>query len=134
MTTIQVQTELSLDTLLHSLRQLNLNDLDLIERETALLRARQIAPSLPQIEAELLLKINQSVISEETRRRCAELTAKSRQGMITAVEEVELMALVDEIELINAGRVEALVRLAKIRRASLDELIIDLQLQPLSYE
>jgi hypothetical protein len=132
--TIHVQTELSLETLLNSLRQLNLKELELVERETAVLRAQQIAPSLSQAEADLLLKINQGTISRQTRARCAELTARSRAETLTASEEAELMTLVDEIERLNAERMGYLVHLAKLRQVTLDELMITLELSPFSYE
>ena len=119
MTTIHVQTQLSLDDLLHGLRQLDLNGLERVERETALLRAQQLAPNLPQAEADLLLKINQGVVPTKTRTRCAALTAKARQGTITPNERAELMKLVDEIELRNAERMGHLTRLASLRQLPL---------------
>jgi len=134
MTTIHVQTQLSLDDLLHSLRQLDLNELERVERETALLRAQQLAPNLPQVEADLLLKINEGVVPAKTRAQCAALTAKARQGTITPEERAELMKLVDEIELRNAKRIGYLTRLASLRQLSLDDLMQRLELGPLAYE
>lgn len=134
MTTIHVQTQLSLDDLLHGLRQLDLNGLERVERETALLRAQQLAPNLPQAEADLLLKINEGVVPTKTRTQCAALTAKARQGTITPEERAELMKLVDEIELHNAKRIGYLTRLASLRQLSLDDLMQRLELGPLAYE
>ena len=134
MTTIHVQTQLSLDDLLHGLRQLDLNGLERVERETALLRAQQLAPNLPQAEADLLFKINQGVVPTKTRTRCAALTAKARQGTITPNERAELMKLVDEIELRNAERMGHLTRLASLRQLPLDVLMQRLELGPLAYE
>jgi hypothetical protein len=134
MTTIQVQTELSLTTLLNSLKQLTPNELNEVAKYSALLRARRLAPSLSQEEAELLLKINQGVVPSEIRTRCATLTKKSRQGIITEREHAELMDLVDQIELLNAKRMEYLVQLAHLRQTTLPALMDDLELKPLSYE
>ncbi|VAW42952.1 hypothetical protein MNBD_CHLOROFLEXI01-2494 [hydrothermal vent metagenome] len=132
MTTIQVQTQLSLKTLLNSLRQLTPNELNEVSKQTALLRARRLAPNLPQKEAELLLKINQGIIPEGTRARCAALTKKSRQGNLTDEEQSELMTLVNQIELLNAKRIEYLAQLASLRKTTLSELMDDLELKPLS--
>ncbi len=133
MTTIQVQTQLSLTTLLNSLKQLTPNELNEVSKQTALLRARRLAPNLPQKEAELLLKINQGIIPEETRVRCAILTKKSHQGNLTDEEQSELMTLVNQIELLNAKRIEYLAQLASLRKTTLSELMDDLELKPLSY-
>lgn len=133
MTTIEVQTQLSLTALLNSLKQLTPNELNEVSKQTALLRARHLAPSLPQQEAELLLKINQGIISEETRIRCAALSEKSRQGTLTDEEQSELAALVDQIELLNAKRIEYLAQLAQLRETTLADLMNDLELKPLSY-
>lgn len=133
MTTITVQPKLSLTTLLNSLKQLTSNELKEIMQQTALLRARRLAPSLPQQEAQLLFKINQGIIPAETRARCAELTKKSRQDNITNEEQDELMALVDEIEMLNAKRIEYLAQLAQLRQTTLSALMGDLELKPLSY-
>ena len=133
MTTIQVQTQLSLTTLLNSLKQLTPDELKEVSKQTALLHARHLAPSLPQEEAELLLKINQGIIPEEIRARCATLTEKSRQGSITDEEKAELIVLVDQIELLNAKRIEYLVQLAQLRQITLSALMDELELKPLSY-
>ncbi len=133
MTTITVQPQPSLTTLLNSLKQLTSNELKEILQQTALLHARRLAPSLPQQEAQLLLKINQGIVPAETRDRCAELTKKSRQGNLTNEEQDELMALVDEIEMLNAKRIEYLAQLAQLRQTTLSALMGDLELKPLSY-
>lgn len=133
MTTIQVQTQLPLKTLLRSLAQLNLNELQAVSKQTALLRARRAAPSLPEEEAQLLLKINQGVIPQNTRIQCAALTKKSRQGHISKQEQIELNALVDEIELLNAERIGYLAELSQLRQVSLPALMDKLEIQPLSY-
>ena len=133
MTMIRVQPKLSLATLLDSLKQFTSNELKEILQQTALLRARRLAPSLPQQEAQLLFKINQGIIPAETRARCAALTEKSRQGNITNQEQDELMALVDEIEVRNAKRIEYLAQLAQLRQTTLPALMGALELEPLSY-
>ncbi len=133
MTTIQIQTELSLSALLSSLKQLTPNELNEVSKQTALLRARHLTPTLPQAEEELLLKINQGVISEKIRSRCAILTKKSRQGNLTNEEQSELATLVDQIELLNAERMGYLTQLAHLRKTTLADLMDELELNPLSY-
>jgi len=134
MTMIQMQTQVPLETLLHSLRQLNSGELEQVVERAALLRAQRRAPSLGEAESDLLLKINQGIVSAEVKERCAFLTNKSRQGNITAEEQAELMTLVDEIELLNAERTNYLIQLAQLRHTSLDDLLQTLEITPLHYE
>lgn len=131
---IQMQTQVPLETLLQSLRQLNSGELEKVVEQAALLRARRRAPSLTKAESDLLLKINQGVVSVEVKDRCAFLTHKSRQGNITPEEQAELIALVDEIELLNADRMNYLIQLAQLRHTSLDNLLQTLEITPLHYE
>ncbi len=133
MTTIQVETQLPLKTLLQSLTQLSLDELQAVSKQASLLRARHFAPSLPKKEAQLLLKINQGVVPEETSVQCAALSEKSRQGSITDEEQRQLNALVDEIELLNAERIGYLVQLAQLRQTTLPALMDELEIKPLSY-
>ena len=134
MTMIQMQTQVPLETLLHSLRQLNSGELEQVVERAALLRAQRRAPSLSQAESDLLLKINQGVVPAEVKERCALLTHKSQHGNITAEEQAELMDLVDEIELLNAERMNYLIQLAQLRHTSLDDLLQTLEITPLHYE
>lgn len=83
---------------------------------------------------QLLLKINQGVIPTDVKARCAALTDKARQGEITPEEQAELMQLVDQIELLNAERMNYLFQLAQLRHTSLDELLQTLEITPLRYE
>lgn len=134
MTMIQMQTQVPLETLLHSLRQLNSGELEQVLERAALLRAQRRAPSLSKAESDLLLKINQGVVPAEVKERCTFLTQKSRQGNITTEEQIELTSLVDEIELLNAERMNYLIQLAQLRRTSLDDLLQTLEITPLHYE
>ena len=134
MTTLQVQTQLSLDDLLNGLQQLPLDDLERVKRETILLYARQVTPNLPQVEADLLFNISQGIVPETTRTRCTKLTQKARQEGLTDAEQTELEALIDEIELLNAERMAHLVQLAQLRQLPLDQLMSELEIEPLSYE
>lgn len=134
MTTIQVQSQVTFDTLLDSLQQLSPNELDQLTHHIIRLQARRKYPSLSQAEADLLLKINQGVVPERILQRCKELTAKVHNESISQIEHDELMELVDEIEQLNAQRLDYLAQLARLRQATLSELMKTLEITPLSYE
>jgi hypothetical protein len=80
---------------------------------------------LPQAESELLLKINQEFPSE-LRKRYNELTAKRDAETLTPDEYDELLRLTDQIEMLQARRIEYLSELASIRKVSLPKLMDDL--------
>lgn len=131
MSTIQV--ELPFDTLLTSLQQLNAEELTELAQHAARLGAQHQAHSLTQAETDLLLEINQGIVSPAMDRRCAELTKKQRAAGLSDQEQAELMTLVDEIELLNARRLGYLVELANIRQISVNELMASLQIKSLTY-
>ena len=133
MTTIQVQSQLSFDTLLKSLQQLSTEELAQLTRHAARLEAQRKARSLSEAEATLLLEINRGVVPADFQQRCAALTAKARAGAITGEEHAELMALVDEIEQLNAQRLNYLAQLAQLRGVTPNELMDTLEIAPLSY-
>lgn len=134
MTTIQIQTQLSFETLLNSLQQLEPAELDQLANATSLIRAKKRAPNLTAVETELLQKIQNSTISLETRQRCSELTDAQRKRPLSAPERQELANLIDQMELINAQRLKHLIALAELRQITLDEIMRQLEIKPFSYE
>ena len=131
MTMIQIQ--LPFDTLLSYLQQLNAQELAQLVQHAARLQAQRRAPSLSQVETELLLNINQSVVPLAILQRCAELTKQQRTQRLSTKEQAELMTLVDEIELINAKRLGYLAELATIRQTTPEELMRRLGVNAITY-
>jgi transcription initiation factor IIF auxiliary subunit len=132
MTTIQIP--LPFDTLLKNLPQLNAQELTQLVQHAARLQAQRRAPSLSQAETDLLLNISRCAILPATQQRCAELTRRQRTQLgLVQLEQDELMALVDEIEEVNARRMGYLVELAHIRQISVDELMQRLEIRPITY-
>lgn len=132
MTTIQLQSQISLDALIGGVEQLNTADLEWLTNQILALRAKRRAPSLPHKEAELLQKINQG-LPAATQQRFDLLTAKRRAETLTEEEYEELLQLVDEIELRDAKRVEYLAELAQLRNLSLRTLMQQLDIRPPAY-
>ena len=131
MTTIQIQ--LPFDALLKNLPQLNNQELAQLVQTAARLQAQRRAPSLTQVETELLLNINQSSVAAPTLLRCADLTNRQRAKGLSESEQVQLSALVDEIELVNARRLSFLAELAQINEVSIEEMMQRLDIQPITY-
>jgi uncharacterized protein with von Willebrand factor type A (vWA) domain len=69
---------------------------------------------LPRTEAELLERINER-LPKSTRTRYHELQAKRDAETLTDAKHAELIRLVNEVEILNARRLEAVAELAKLR-------------------
>ncbi|MBS1253352.1 MAG: hypothetical protein MAG451_02401 [Anaerolineales bacterium] len=125
MPTVQVEAQLSSDELLEAVGQLSLSELEQFVHRVIALQARRKAPSLPQAEVELLLRINRG-IPPDIQERYDELIAKRRAETLTPDEYSELLRLGDEVEKLEARRVEYLAELARLRKTSLTALMEDL--------
>jgi len=123
------EAHLSPEELLRASTQLAASELDRLVSQLLSLRARRSAPSLPERETELLMKINQG-LPAELDRRYRELIGKRDEGTLSSAEHQKLLRLTDEVEGYNVERVEHLVELAKLRKTSLGELVEELGLHP----
>jgi hypothetical protein len=126
------QIELDVDELLRGVATLDMKTLDLFTERLLALRARRRAPNLSRSESELLQKINKPVPGA-VRERFNLLNEKLQDETISPEEHQEFLQLVDQIELADAGRVQCLLELARLRRVSLDVLLQDLGIHPPAY-
>jgi hypothetical protein len=88
--------------------------------------------SLSNTETELLQQINLG-LPQETWQHYHQLIAKRRSETLSPVEQETLIRLTDEIEIANAHRMSALVRLAQYRETSLEALMDELGIKPPTY-
>lgn len=132
MPTIHIEADLSSDQLLSAARQLPRREFDQFVTRVLSLRAERSAPVLPAAESELLLKINHPV-PDDLQRRYDELLARRDARTLTSEEHQELLALTDQVEILEAERMKHLIELAQLRRITLDELMNQLGLQPPFY-
>ncbi len=128
----EVRSQVFLNNLLKGVAQLDTNDLEQFVSRVLTLRARRIAPSLSKQEAEMLEKINQG-LPPDTQRRCNELTEKRQTETLTREEQQELLVLIEHIELADAERVQALIRLAQLRNVSVTALMSTLNIHQPAY-
>ena len=82
-------------------------------------------------EAELLLKINLG-ISEEEWNHFYQLLEKRDMEIMTPQEHRELIDLTEKIEKANTRRMQYLTELALLKNISLDQLMNDLGIEPIS--
>lgn len=132
MPTIQIEATLSAEQLLNAARQMPRRELYHFVEQVLLLRAQQERGALPAAEAELLAQINQPVPAD-LQTRYDELLARRDASTLTPTEQQELLRLTDQVELLEAERMKHLIELARLRQVSLDEVMKQLGLPPLSY-
>lgn len=82
---------------------------------------------LPAAEAALLERINDP-LPEATWARYAALKEKRDKATLTDAEHAELIALVNQVEIWNARRLEAVAELAKLRGVRFPDLVKELGL------
>ena len=75
-------------------------------------------PGLDEKESQLLQKINRG-LSPETWQHYRDLIEKRHQETLTPEEQNQLIQISDQLEELNASRMEPLVELAQIRQISL---------------
>ena len=132
MTIIQREAQVSSDSLLKAVEQLNTEDLDEFTINVLKLRAQRQAHGLPTVEAELIEKINQT-LSAQTQQRFEDLNARRRAHTLTREEHTELLDLIQQTEALNVRRIEALVTLAQLRKTSLKALMKKLGIKAPQY-
>ncbi|MCP4754654.1 MAG: STAS/SEC14 domain-containing protein [Proteobacteria bacterium] len=119
--------------LLEAAADLNFSDLDQFVSQVIQMRARRQTRVLPKAEADLLLRINQG-IPGEIKERYDRLCAGRDDESLTTEEYAELLRLSDEIETVQARRIQDLADLADIRKVPLTKLMEEIGIQPPSHE
>ena len=131
MATVPIEVRISTEQLLQAVEQLPPEDLSAFVEQVLVLRAQRNRPRLGEVEAGLLLQINQGILAEQ--RRFAVLVARRQDGLITPDELHELKNLAEQIEQQDVQRLAALDELARLRGVSLRELMVTLGIQPPPY-
>jgi len=132
MPVVQLKAELSSEQLLKAVAQMSQSELDRFIAQVVAMRPRPKGRILSRVESKLLLKINQG-IPTELQRRYNELIAKRQEMTLTPGEYSELLQLTDQVEMLDAKRVEYLTELARIRNKPLTILMDELGIQPPAY-
>ncbi len=128
----EVRPQISLDELLSDVAQLDTPALERFISQVLTVRARRLAPCVPQGEAALLEKINAGV-PQAVRQRHDALSARRRAETLTSEEHQELLTLIDRTEQVDAERARALADLARLRKISVPELMAALGISPPDY-
>ncbi len=118
-----------LNNIYKSLSILNITELEQVMQEVINLRRKKLPTVLSQNESELLKKINIGV-PDVIQKRYNFLVKKRKDEAINAEEYQELLELTTYMENLGVKRLEYLLELAKLRNLSVDEIVVQLQLNP----
>ncbi len=122
MLVLQVEARISPEQLLQAVDQMSPDELAAFARRVVELRARRVAPFLSNDESPLLERIN-GALPLAHRARYAALAAQRSEAPLSEAEHVELIALSDELEAIDADRIAAIAELAQLRGLSLGQMM-----------
>lgn len=129
MTTIQLNSQVTLTELLKGVEQLSTPDLAYFVDRVLAVQAQRSAPHLSLDETKLLFEINQGLSAQE-QQLFDELSAKRRAELLTSAEHETLLGLLDKIEQLDVQRIQKLTQLARLRQVPIRELMKQLQLKP----
>jgi replication-associated recombination protein RarA len=132
MSTVKVEVQMLSRDLIKAVKQLSQEDLEQFVSQVIKLQAQRKATSLPKNEAELLMKINQGIPSD-TQKVYNDLIVKREAETLTVEEHQHLLLLTEQVEKLQAQRVQYLVELASIRGVSLSTLMDDLGIEMPQY-
>ncbi|AFZ23416.1 hypothetical protein Cylst_1106 [Cylindrospermum stagnale PCC 7417] len=132
MSTVKVEVQLSSEELLKAVEQLSHADLEKFVSQVISLQAQRKASRLPADEAELLIKINQGIPSD-IQTIYDKLITKRQAETLTTEEHRELLGLTEQMEKLQAQRIEYLAELARLRGISLTVLMENLGIQTQIY-
>lgn len=84
-------------------------------------------------QRELLRLINQTVLPEEKRLLYLQLVQKLEDDIISESEHQRFLALTEEEEALRNERVKLLIELAQLKNMPLNQLLLELGLQPVGH-
>ncbi len=132
MSTIEAHSQQPVNDLLHSVAHLETEELEQFVSKVLFIRAKRMAQSVPVLEAELLEEINQG-LSPDRQQRYNDLVIKRQAETLIPEEHNELLTLINHIEQADVERVQALTRLAQLRRVPVPSLMRSLGINPPVY-
>lgn len=120
MSTIQMTVQLTVESLLAAIEQLSPNELRELKKR---LTIRQQRNGRPETDEASLIEATRESLSTAEKRRLKRLIDKSEQQTLPEPERQEYLDLARKAEQISARRVEALAKIAKLRRQPVREIM-----------
>ncbi|MBK8968342.1 MAG: hypothetical protein IPM36_17080 [Lewinellaceae bacterium] len=129
-----MNTKPTVSDLLDSVSRLGAEDFENFFKKLAILYVQRIGMSdIPQEEAELLIQINKVYPAAKLERlQFLDWKLETTNGL-SEKEAAESLRLATAYESYTVRRLQSLVKLADLRNVSLDELMVQLELKPLTH-
>lgn len=115
--------EIPTENLLNAVVRLPAKEFDRFFEKARELRQKQTESPWTKREIQLIGKLNEYLLSDEEQIRFNKLVEKRRSEKISRKELNELIALTEKSEELNVKRVKTLIKLAKSKDVSLDEVM-----------
>jgi hypothetical protein len=119
--------QLSTEQIISAVSQLSLQELERVFDRVLALQAERKAPRLTEEEPTLIARIKQG-LPDDLRARLSFLRVKREDETITDAEYEELTRLTLQAEELHAERMDAMVKLARLRGVSLPTLMDQLNI------
>lgn len=124
---MQYKTQ-KLDNIYNSISDFNLMELNSLMTKVAQLRKQKLPTVLSHLETDLLRKINEG-FPDDVQKRYNYLLEKKENATLNDKEYKELLKITKYSENINVQRVENVIKIAKIKNKTYDEIIEELELK-----
>jgi uncharacterized protein YnzC (UPF0291/DUF896 family) len=122
--------QISTENLLGVILQMPDSEYDKFIEKANKLRRKSVKPAWTKTEIELIKKINDCLLSTEEQSLFDKLVKKRRAEKITGSELETLIVLAEKSEMLNVDRINYLVKLAKLKKLTLDEVMEKLGIKP----
>jgi hypothetical protein len=132
MTFTPIKVQISPEQVLSAVETMSEGDLDSFIGQILQIRGKRQTPNLPAAEADLLQKITHC-IPPNLQTRFNELVKQRQANTIDETSLQELCDLSNQIELLEADRIQQLAQLAQLRSTSIEALMHQLHLVPVNH-
>ena len=130
---MQIQPEIDTRSLLQSMAQMPVTELENFISEVNALIKRKKTQDKGYRERVLLEKINQTILDKKKMNRHNILVEKLEADTLTETEHAEFMLIANHEEKLRNRRVKYLIELAQLRAVSLPQLMDTLGLMPINH-
>jgi hypothetical protein len=132
MTFIPIKVQISPEQVLSAVETMSEGDLDSFIGQILQIRGKRQAPNVSAAEADLLQKITHC-IPPNLQTRFNELVKQRQANTIDEASLQELCDLSNQIEILEADRIQQLAQLAQLRSTSIEALMQQLHLVPINH-
>ncbi len=130
---LQIQPQLDTKAFLVGASGMDVQDLEAFVRELNGVIFQKKTSDKDYRQRELLRGINQAVLPQEKRSQYWKLAEKMEAETLSDAEQQTFLKLVEEEETLRNERVKMMLELAQLRNISLNQLMLEMGLQPIGH-